>query len=166
MDFCVNGPLVGSDQKPVGGYIDQGIQKQNWSNPSQAGGNFAIDNAVFGLGYDGNLYMVPTPQAYQLPAMKWAFQNGPILVQNGKNVRGTSQSKYVRSGIGYKSDGTLVVIVATEPVTFREFAESFVQQNCVNAIYLDGDQKYVGYADSSGSYGMVADATKLQFYNN
>ena len=42
----------------------------------------------------------------------------------------------------------------------------FVQERCLNAIYLDGDHKYVGYADNSGSHGMVAEATKLQFFNN
>jgi len=166
MDFCINGPLVASNQKPVGGYIDNGIQKQDWVEPSIAGGNFAVGNGIFGLGFDGNLYMVSYSEAYRLPAMKWAFQNGPMLVQNGRNVRGTSASKYVRSGVGYRSDKTLIVIETDQPVTFREFAEMFVQEGCLNAIYLDGDDLYVGHADNSGSYGMVAEATKLQFFNN
>jgi uncharacterized protein YigE (DUF2233 family) len=166
MDFVVNGPLVGTNQLPVGGYVDNGSQKQSWSDPAQAGGNFATDNSIFGLGADGKLYMVSSTESSTLPSMKWAIQNGPALVKNGVNSRGTSTSKYARSGIGYKKDGTLVVIISLDPVTFREFAEMFVQQNCVNAIYLDGGP-YVGYADKSGSYGsLVATATKLQFFNN
>lgn len=166
MDFCINGPLVGDNMFPVGGYVDNGGQKQNWSDPAKAGGNFSTDNVIFGLGIDGRLYMVSSTESSTLPAMKWAFQNGPALVKNGVNVRGTSASKYCRSGIGYRKDGTLVAIISLQPVTFREFAELFIQQNCVNAIYLDGGP-YVGYADKSGSYGtLVPNATKLQFFNN
>ena len=166
LDFCVNGPLVNPNQLPVGGYIDNGVQKQNWSDPVKAGGNFSTTNGIFGLGTDGQMYMVSHSEAYTLPSMKWAFQNGPILVKDGKNVRGTSTSKYSRSGIGYTSAGTLIVIIALEPVTFWEFAEMFVKENCVNAIYLDGGP-YVGYSDDSGAYGtMVSEATRLQFFNN
>lgn len=166
MDFCINGPLVGPNQLPVGGYIDNGIQVQNWVNPDQAGGNFAVDNSIFGLGFDGYLYMVPVSEAYKLPQMKWAFQNGPMLVQHGQNVRGTSQSRFVRSGIGYTPEGEVIVIITKDPVTFSEFADMFVKEGCQDAIYLDGDRIYVGYADESGSYGMVEDAIKLQFFNN
>ena len=166
IDFVVNGPLVDANGLPVGGYVDNGSQKQGWSNPAQAGGNFATDNCIFGLGLNGKLYMVPSTESSTLPAMKWAIQNGPALVKNGVNTRGTSTSKYTRSGIGYKNDGTLVVILSLTPVTFREFAEMFIQQDCINAIYLGGSP-YVGYSDKSGSYGsLVPTATKLQFFNN
>lgn len=166
MDFCVNGPLVGDNQLPIGGYIDNGSQKQEWSDPVQAGGNFSTNNSIFGLGFDGKMYMLPSTESSTLPQMKWAFQNGPTLVKNGFNVRGISTSTYARSGIGYRKDGTVVVIISLQPVTFREFAEMFIQQNCVNAIYLDGGP-YVGYSDKSGSYGTLqTNATKLQFFNN
>lgn len=166
LDFCVNGPLVGSNQLPVGGYIDNMDQKQNWTDPVLAGGNFSTDNAIFGLSTNGKLYMMSHSDAHTLPTMKWAFQNGPILVKDGKNIRGTSTNKYARSGIGYTSNGTLIVIITLQPVTFREFAEMFVNENCLNAIYLDGGP-YVGYSDDHGQYGiMVPEATKIQFFNN
>lgn len=166
MDFCVNGPLVGDNQLPVGGYVDNGSQKQSWSDPAQAGGNFSIDNAIFGLGFDGKMRMVSSMESTTLPQMKWAIQNGPVLVKDGINARGTSTSTWARSGIGYRKDGAVVVIISLQPVTFREFAEMFIQKNCVNAIYLDGGP-YVGYSDKSGSYGTLQpDATKLQFFNN
>lgn len=166
MDFCINGPLVGGDGLPVGGYIDNGIVMKSWSVPEGGGGNFAVDNAIFGLGVNGTLYMVPYSERNNLPQMRWAFQNGPLLVKNGTNVRGTSQSKYARSGLGVKTDGTLVAIVSIAPVTFYEFADMFVKENCTNAIYLDGGP-YVGCSDKNGSYGtLVVEATKLQFYSN
>ncbi|MBP6910041.1 phosphodiester glycosidase family protein [Patescibacteria group bacterium] len=69
---------------------------------------------------------------------KWAFQNGPMLVVDGKNTRGTSDTKWNRSGIGYRRDGSVVVIYSDKPVTFREFADLFVNEGCTNAMYLDG----------------------------
>ncbi|MEI7478195.1 MAG: hypothetical protein WCJ81_07065 [bacterium] len=32
-------------------------------------------------------------------SFEWAFQSGPMLVVDGKNIRGTSTDKYNRSGI-------------------------------------------------------------------
>ncbi len=166
MDFCVNGPLVGNDNIPIGGYIDNGTVIKNWTNPTDGGGNFAIDNGIFGLGMDGKLYMKPYTEKETLPQMRWAFQNGPLLVKDSVNTRGTSTSVYTRSGIGYTNDGTLVVIVSLTPLTFRQFADLFIQEGCIHAIYLDGGP-YVGCSDKQGSYGtMVAMATKLQFFNN
>lgn len=165
LDFVVNGPLVGSDGLPVGGYIDNGGQKKSWVRPDDGGGNFAVDNAIFGLGQDGQFYMLSYTERHILPPMKWAFQNGPVLVRDGLNVRGTSATKFVRSGVGYTPAGNLIVIISDRPVTFREFAEYFVQAGCVSAIYLDGGP-YVGWSNSSRASGMVETATKLQFYNN
>ncbi len=96
--FCVNGPLVDSVHYPVGGYIDNGIRKQKWIDPLKATGNFSVDNAVFGLGTNGNFCMIPYSDIASLPALTWGFQNGPMLVKNGKNIRGTSTTKYPRSG--------------------------------------------------------------------
>lgn len=166
MDFCVNGPLVGTDGIPVGGYINNTTVVKNWTDPADGGGNFAVDNTIFGLGVDGKFYMLSFNKKDELPKMQWAFQNGPILVRDGINTRGTSQSKYARSGIGFKKDGTLVAIISITPVTFYEFADLFIQENCSNAIYLDGGP-YVGCSDKNASYGtMVVGATKLQFFNN
>lgn len=166
MDFCVNGSLVGQNGLPVGGYINNGVQKQNWVSPESGGGNFSVGNGIFGLGFDGKLYMVSYEERNQIPAMKWAFQNGPMLVRDGVNIRGTSQSQCIRSGIGYKNDGTVVVIISLEKITFRQFAELFVNEGCVNAIYLDGESLYVGYSNKQSTVGMQPQAMKIQFFNN
>ncbi|MBP9715058.1 MAG: phosphodiester glycosidase family protein [Candidatus Pacebacteria bacterium] len=165
MDFCVNGPLVGDNNSPVGGYIDNSNTIQEWVLPESGGGNFAVGNSIFGLDKEGHFHMCSFEERNTLPEMVWAFQNGPALVQNGKNVRGTSTTKFSRSGIGYDSKGTLVVIVSLRPVTFYEFADLFVKENCINAIFLDGGP-YVGFSDNTKTYGMVSEAMKLQFFNN
>ncbi len=166
LDFCVNGPLVGEDGLPLGGYIDNTTLAKDWTNPLENGGNFAIDNVIFGLGIDGNFYMISYNQKNNLPKMKWAFQNGPILVKDGVNVRGTSKTKYERSGIGFKKDGTITVIVSLSPLTFYQFADLFVKEDCTNAVYLDGGP-YAGCSDKNTCHGtMVNEAIKLQFFNN
>jgi len=168
MEFCVNGQLVGNDMLPVGGYIDNGIQIKEWVNPDTLAnkGNFAVRNSIFGLGKDGQFYVVSYEERNTLPAMKWAFQNGPLLVRDSVNVCGTSQSLFKRSGIGVKSDNTLVVIVSLTPLKFSEFADLFINEGCISAIFLDGGP-YVGCADEKTTYGtMVPEATKIQFFNN
>ena len=166
MTFCVNGPLVKETGYPVGGYVDNDTIKQSWTDPESGGGNFEKDNCIFGITKTGKLIMLEYSAKDSLPPMKWAIQNGPALVRNGLNVRGTSTTKYQRSGIGYTRLGEIVVIVSVTPVTFWEFADLFVQQGCWNAIYLDGGPAYVGYADKNEKYGFVNEATKLQFFNN
>jgi uncharacterized protein YigE (DUF2233 family) len=167
MDFCVNGPLVYTDGSPVGGYIDNGIQIQEWMEPAVGGGNFAVGNGIFGVDTYGDFHMVSYENRNELPQMRWAFQNGLMLVQNGINIRGTSPSKNIRSGIGYDTEGNLVVIVTLEPATLYELAELFIYMDCVNAIYLDGAAPYVGFSRNDGKRsGMVEDAIKLQFYKN
>lgn len=164
-DFCVNGPLVGSDGLPLGGYIDNFHQKKDWIDPKQGGGNFAVTNGIFGLDAQGRLRMCSYTDRNSLPQMNWAFQNGPILVQDGKNIRGTSDSRFARSGIGFTSDNQIIVLVSEDQVTFREFAELFVEAGCVSAMYLDGGP-YVGWSNNQSRSGMVDGAIKLQFYNN
>ena len=167
MDFCVNGPLVHPDGLPVGGYIDNGVQIQDWVNPMTIGKNFAVGNGIFGVDTYGDFHMVSYESRSELPQMRWAFQNGLMLVQNGENVRGTSTSKSIRSGIGHDYEGNLVVIVTFDPVTLRELADMFLYMDCVNAIYLDGAAPYVGFSNNEREpTGMVENAIKLQLYNN
>lgn len=168
MEFCVNGPLVGTDGVPVGGFIDNDSVRKNWTDPVLGGGNFAVENHIFGQTKNGKLFMIPYSAKDSLSSMKWAIQNGPVLVKNGINARrsGASTTKYQRSGIGYTRQGEIVVIISILPVTFREFAEFFVQEDCVNAVFLDGGPTYVGYADKLKKYGFQQEAMKIQFFNN
>ncbi len=166
LDFVVNGPLVDEEGTPVGGYVDNQVTVKEWVNPENYDGNFSVQNGIFGLDVFGKLHLVNYSNKDNLPEMKWAFQNGPILVLDGVNTRGTSESKFPRSGIGFRKDGTLIVIVVLYPITFKDFANRFLVARCTNAIYLDGGP-YVGCIDENGLSGsLVKKAIKLQFFNN
>jgi uncharacterized protein YigE (DUF2233 family) len=61
---------------------------KDFIDPAIGGGNFAIDNAIFGLGTDGMLHLIPYKDIDASSiSFKRAFQNGPMLVLDGKNVR-------------------------------------------------------------------------------
>lgn len=171
LHFAVNGPLVGHDWEPVGWYIDGWSKKKDFVAPHpdpQKGWNFDVDNGIFWLWKDGKLQLIPYKEYWKSsPDFQRAFQNWPMLIHNGKNVRenSTSTSRYNRSWIWYTASWKAMVIYSDEPVTFKELAKLFVDRWCTNAIYLDW-WPYAGYADPSGSYWKLhATAKKLQFFH-
>lgn len=168
MPWVVNGMLFESDYSPTGGYIDNGVQKKSWTDPATKTGNFATRNGIFGKTKTGKIILLSYEDLNLLPPMQWAFQNGPILIYNGKNeCNKSSDSYYTRSGIGYRYDGSLVVVIAKQPCTPWQLAEKLLKEDCLNAMYLDGGPS-TGYAvyDANESWGFDPTAIKLQFFNN
>ena len=174
LNFICTGPLTDNRGNPVGGYIDNYYQKQKWILPRYGGGNFSVRNGIFGVTKDGMPILVRYNDFYKKSYnLKWAFQNGPILVFNGINKSGTSTSKNYRSGIGFKANGNIIVIITKDVVTFKEFSDLFIKNGCTNAIYLDGYPNingYVGYCFGAGTneqrLGLYfKNVIKLQFFH-
>ena len=163
LSFVVNGPLVGRDGLPVGGYIDNGTQRKDWVDPRNYDGNFSIENGFFGVDKNGHPFLVRDEKDIPKDVL-WAFQNGPILVENSININNNSESKHRRSGIGFNKKGEIFIIVSLEPITLKKFSELFTNIGCTNAIYLDGGP-YVGFSAEGLSYGFVKNAVKLQFFH-
>ncbi len=168
LSFTVNWPLFWADNQPVWWYIDNGNKVKEFVDPAIGWGNFAVDNWIFGLWTDWKLRLIPYKDIHSTSiAFTWAFQNWPMLILNGKNMREhwTSTSKYNRSGIWFTSEGKAIIIYSDEPVTFKEFANLFVVHGCTDAIYLDG-WPAAGYEDETGAHWELQEkATKLQFFN-
>jgi len=171
LDFVVNGPLVHSDGKIVGGYVDKGIQRQDWVEPDTTNpGNFHQRNGIFGRSIYGEMMLIPYDEWNDNYRLLWGFQNGMILLLNGINDHNPhSNNRYYRSGIGFRSDNILVVIVSLDMVTYWELANKFRELNCTHAIYLDGYESLhgvVGYTTSTESVGMSTEYyMKLQFFH-
>lgn len=167
--LVVNGPLLSAADltKPVGGYIDQGIQKQPWVSPESGGGNFANQNGIFGMKPDGTMVLYSYENRNYLPKLHWGFQNGMMLVLNSKNICNSNSTNkgYRRSGIGFRGDNTLVFIMSLENCTFWDLGQEFIKEGCTNAIYLDGFD-YIGYSQNGQEYGFLPGTMKLQFYRN
>lgn len=170
LSFTVNWPLFGDDNLPVGWYIDNGVQKKNFIDPSslpkEKQGNFAVDNWIFWFWTDWTLHLIPYGERNKNISFARAFQNWPILLLDGENKRNPEwTSKNNRSGIWFTPEWKAFVLYSDEPVTFYEFAELFKVQGCTNAIYLDGNIA-AGYEDATGPHWKLEkDAIKLQFYH-
>jgi len=171
LHFAVNWPLVGTDWEPVGWFINKWIMKKSFVVPknlySKDGWNFDVDNWIFWLWQDWKLKLIPYKEFNNSINFKWAFQNWPMLVHNGKDMRKNSKStsKYNRSGIWFTSSWKAIVIYSDEPVTMKKFSKLFVDRWCNNAIYLDW-WPYAWYADPTGSYWQLnSNAKKLQFFH-
>jgi uncharacterized protein YigE (DUF2233 family) len=167
MPWVVNGMIFDGDYSPTGGYIDNGVQKKDWTDPETKTGNFATRNGIFGKTKAGKMILISYEDLNSLPVMQWAFQNGPILIRNSINVCNAQSTSddFRRSGIGYRNDGSLVVVVAIKPCTPWTLAEELKQQGCIDAIYLDGANP-TGYAIYMPfeSVGLDPSAIKLQFF--
>ncbi len=175
LSLVVNGPLYGSDMLPVGGYVvlenKDGlvvpVQKKAWVNPANYKGNFAEDNGIFGLSTSNQMILMRYKDWEKQPEdLLWGFQNGMILLLKGKNLHSVSSaSKYIRSGIGYRDDGSLVIVVSDIPINFFELGLALQNAGCQNAIYLDGSSSAVGYRTLQSTVGLQHDGVKLQFYH-
>jgi len=171
LSFTVNWPLYGDDKIPVWWYIADDRQVKNFIDPNllpdKEKGNFAkYGNWIFGLWTDWKLHLIPYDDYKNNPiSFKRAFQNWPILVQDGVNKRWTSETKCNRSGIWFTEKWIAKVIYSDAPITFREFAQLFIQNGCTDAIYLDGWPP-AGYEDATGAHWQLdSKAVKLQFFH-
>lgn len=185
IDFVVNWPLVQDEityvtKKDTQGneyqdpymlprwwYIDNGKQEKPFIDPEPIWKNFGDNNWIFGLDTYWNFHIVPYADLNNTNIdWQWAFQNWPILLLDGQNPHNpNTQSKYNRSWIWYRANGTSIVIYSETPKNFYEFADLFKKQGCVCAMYLDGLTDYAGYVDGKGNHWYLNDiAIKLQFF--
>jgi len=177
--LIVNGPLVHDKGETVGGLIYDGQVIKRWVDPSTIGENFEPKNGVFGRLNNGSMSLRYYKNKRSANQYDWAIQNGRILIYNGQHVQrkddttgeyvdsypATSRFKKIRSGIGFTSDNSLVVIVSTRNITYRQLANKFLEEGCIAAIYLDGTTSHVGYNHKTrGRFELNdSDATKFHF---
>lgn len=168
----VNAPLVHKDMSLVGGCVFDHKQIKNWvKDPNQFKGNFSFKNCIFGCDNKGELFVKEGKDIATLKAadLKWAFQNGPVLLKEGANNHNRNGThRCYRTGIGNTKNNELVVIASKKPVNLYEFAELFRLQGCKNAVYLDGektkgDNDYVGYKLGTDEDKMKAGRPILMF---
>lgn len=169
LEYILNGPLVQNNGKPVGGYIDNKNLMQSWTKPLDIDDNFNKQNGIFGKVKNDRMVLIPYQEFDKETEFEWAFQNGRILLLDGKNDHNpNSSNKLIRSGLGFNSSGELIGIISKIPVSFYELSEIFKSQECTNAIFLDGADTYTGFRskDRTDNIGIFhPDAIKIQFYS-
>jgi uncharacterized protein YigE (DUF2233 family) len=154
--FAMNGGMYHPDYKPVGLYIEGGVQQKS-ANQRAGAGNFGMKpNGVFYVLRNGETGVMETGRfiGRRLP-VAYATQSGPMLVIDGKlhpRIREDGTSRKIRNGVAVCDDGQTRFAISNEPVTFFEFATLFSDAlACSNALYLDGTISAV-YAPSVGRH--------------
>ncbi len=150
--FAMNGGMYHPDYKPVGLYVERGVQQKS-ANQRAGAGNFGMKpNGVFYVLRNGEPGVMETGRflSRRLP-VAYATQSGPMLVIDGKlhpRIREDGTSRKIRNGVAVCTDGQTRFAISNEPVTFFEFASLFSDTlGCRNALYLDGSISAV-YAPS------------------
>ena len=144
LDFAMNAGMYHQDRRPVGHYIEDGVETAPVIS-SDGPGNFGLlPNGVFCIGDDWAKVYETFRYLGETPDCRYATQSGPMLVIDGKlhkRFLPDSTSRYVRNGVGTSADGAEAwFAISTEPVTFHEFGRLFRDAlNVPQALYFDGN---------------------------
>ena len=97
---------------PLGLYIEKGRQLIPL-NRASGGGNFFIrPGGVFYL-RGQNAGIVSIDKFKPSPAIQYAVQSGPMLIENGKinwRLKPSASSRKLRNGVGINGDGKVVFL--------------------------------------------------------
>ncbi|MEL6960417.1 MAG: phosphodiester glycosidase family protein, partial [Pseudomonadota bacterium] len=140
--FAMNGGMYHDDRRPVGHYLEHGIEEQRLITTDGPGNFGLLPNGVFCI---GKTLQVLETRAYaaEQTACTHATQSGPMLVIDGalhpRFIPGGS-SRFIRNGVGTTADGTRAVFaISNDAVNFHDFGTLFRDRlSLPNALYFDG----------------------------
>jgi uncharacterized protein YigE (DUF2233 family) len=143
LGVAMNAGMFHEDRRPVGLYIEDGVQEMRVVT-SDGPGNFGLlPNGVLCL-TEGRADIIESRSfAADPPPCRYATQSGPMLVIDGalhpRFVAG-SLSRNIRNGVGVAPGGQVLHLVISDvPVNFHLFARFFRDHLGVpDALYLDG----------------------------
>ena len=141
--FAMNAGMYHPDRRPVGHYVEHGVELQRIIT-SPGPGNFGLlPNGVFCI-RGGRADVFETLRfKREAPRCDYASQSGPMLVIDGKlhpRFLKDSDSRHIRNGVGTSADGKRAVFaISRETVTFHEFGRLFRDYlKLPQALYFDG----------------------------
>lgn len=155
LGIAMNGGMYHDDRRPVGHYVEDGVETMRLIT-SDGPGNFGLlPNGVFCI--EGTSAQVLETKAFaiRLPDCTHATQTGPMLVIDGAlhpRFQPDSTSRFIRNGVGVRADGTVVFAISDDPVTFHQFGRLFRDRlDTPNALYIDGNVSRL-YAPALGRH--------------
>lgn len=146
MLFAMNCGMYSTTYTPVGLYIEEGKQVSALRRCNTSKANFCLQpQGVFYVRKDGKAG-ISTVQSFSPDGVRYATQSAPVVVQSGKmNPALPKGLQLIRNGVGLRKDGSVVLAISRDYVTFHEFAQYFIDQGCETAMYFDGNVSQAYY---------------------
>lgn len=139
---ATNGGIFEPGFVPTGLYVEDGEILQPLNTDPGEGNFFLLPNGVFYLTPEGAGVLPAEAYARQQPPSTYATQSGPLLLDDGQihpAFTAGSANCRVRSGVGVRPDGAVVLAISNGAVNFYDFARLFRDDlGAPNALYLDG----------------------------
>ena len=141
--MAMNAGMYHDNRRPVGLYIEDGIQQAPIVTREGPGNFGLLPNGVFCLRGDRADVIESRAFAADRPACIDATQSGPMLVIDGAlhpRFLPDSTSRNIRNGVGTSADGQRVIFaISDDAVTFHQFGTLFRDiLGLQNALYFDG----------------------------
>ncbi|WP_068119397.1 phosphodiester glycosidase family protein [Tropicimonas marinistellae] len=166
--FAMNGGMYHEDRRPVGLYLENGLQRAPLVTRDGPGNFGLLPNGVFCI-HDGSAAVIESRRyAADTPACRYATQSGPMLVIDGAlhpRFLVDSDSRYIRNGVGVEADGVTVhFVISDNRVNFHSFGRFFRDiLKTPNALYFDGKVSRLfapslGRSDAGFSLGPIVGA--------
>ncbi|UNI42834.1 phosphodiester glycosidase family protein [Klebsiella pneumoniae] len=141
VQMAMNGGIYDKAYAPLGLYIEDG-KRLTPVNRSAGGGNFFIRPGGVFLVENGRAKIVPLPAYKPSPAIRYAVQSGPMLIENGVinwRLKPSASSRKLRNGVGIDKQGRVVFMLSDRETNFYDFA-CYAQSKLGvrQMLYLDG----------------------------
>ena len=141
--FAMNAGMYHPNRRPVGLYIEDGVQTTPLITGASDGNFGLLPNGVFCIEDTSARVIETLAYAADPPACRDATQSGPMLVIDGAlhpRFLVDATSRYIRNGVGTSADGTTAYFaISNLPVTFNQFGRLFRDVlGTPNALYFDG----------------------------
>ena len=142
LGFAMNAGMYHPDRRPVGLYIENGIEVARIVTRAGPGNFGLLPNGVLCLREKFAQIFESNEFKENEIICTHATQSGPMLVINGKlhpRFIPDSDSRFFRNGVGVTTDGLLFAAISNRPVNFHRFARLFRDVlKTPNALFLDG----------------------------
>ena len=139
--FAMNGGMYEKDNLPKGLFVQNQKTLRELDIKDGSGNFYLKPNGVFYLTTDNTARVAQTSNFENNGEVRFATQSGPMLIIAGAinaQFAENSLNLNIRNGVCILPDNKIVFAISRREVSFYELARYFKNQNCRDALYLDG----------------------------
>lgn len=153
--FMTSGGRSTKAHHPTGLYIEKGKKLSNIHTIANPKTNTELTPFGIFVINKGKAYISTSLNQNDYKDVDYALQSNPVLVWEGKVNKQLPVGKQImRNGIGIKKDGS--VYFACLKMGYRDFAQHFIDQDCISALHLSNQKAESWQKDSKPSYSRYA----------